>query len=62
MAQFWQLLKESVIVQGLVTLALVGTTCYLYATGKPVPDTLLSLDSLAIGFFFGAKVQQALRR
>lgn len=62
MSQFWQLLKESVIVQGLVTLALVLTLCYLYAAGRPVPDSLLYLVTLTVGFFFGAKVQAALHR
>jgi hypothetical protein len=59
MKEFWKLLKDSVIVQGAVTVALVGTTCYLYATGQPVPQSLLSLDGLVLGFFFGAKVQKA---
>ena len=62
MPQFWRLLKDSIIVQGLVTLALVGTFCYLVATGRPVPDSLQGLLGLALGFFFGAKVQQALGR
>lgn len=58
MKQLWDAIKSSVIVQGLVTLAFVGTSCYLYATGQPVPDTLLQLDGVVVGFFFGAKVQQ----
>jgi len=62
MDQFWQLLKDSVIIQGTVTVILVGTTCYLYATGAPVPESLLAMDGLALGFFFGAKVQQALNK
>jgi len=62
MNRFWQLLKESIIVQGLVTLALVGTFCYLVATGRPVPDSLQGLLGLVVGFFFGAKVQQALAK
>jgi len=62
MNRFWRLLAESVIVQGLVTVALVGTTCYLFATGREVPGPLLALDNLAVGFFFGAKVQAAMLR
>lgn len=58
MPKLLDLIKSSVIVQGIVTLALVGTTCYLYATGQPVPDTLLQLDGVVVGFFFGAKIQQ----
>lgn len=59
MQKFWELVKSSTIVQGLVTLALIGTACYLYATGQDVPNSLLQLNGLAMGFFFGAKAQQA---
>lgn len=50
------LIKSSTVVQGLVTLAFVGTSCYLWSTGQEVPDTLLQMDTFAVGFFFGAKV------
>lgn len=59
MRKFWELVRSSTIVQGLVTLAFVGTACYLYATSQAVPDSLLQLNGLAVGFFFGAKMQQA---
>jgi len=58
MNKAWELVRSSVIVQGLVTLALVGTTCYMFATGQEVPNTLVQLDGIALGFFFGAKMQQ----
>lgn len=58
MSKFWQLLKESVIIQGVVTVAFVGTACYLYATGQEVPSTLIQLAGVAVGYFFGAKQQQ----
>lgn len=61
MNRFWGLVKESTIVQGLVTLCFAGTTCYLYAVGRPVPESLLNLSGLTLGFFFGAKVQQSIR-
>lgn len=62
MNKLWELVKSSVVVQGVVTVAFVGTACYLYATGRPVPDTLLQLTGVATGFFFGAKAQQSLGR
>jgi hypothetical protein len=62
MNRFWDLVASSVIVQGLVTLALIGTTCYLYAQGSAIPDSLLSLDGIAVGFFFGSKAQQFVNR
>lgn len=62
MDKFWTLLRESVITQGLVTLFLIVTVCYLYATQKPVPTDLLNLTSLVIGFYFGAKVQSLVHK
>lgn len=58
MRKFWDLVKQSVIVQGAVTLAFVGTVCYLYATGQEVPSTLIQFAGVVVGYFFGAKQQQ----
>jgi len=62
MRQFWKLLKESTLIQGLITLAFVGTACYLWATGQAVPQELWTANGVVLGFFFGAKTQQALHR
>lgn len=58
MKKFWDLVKQSVIVQGVVTIAFVGTVCYLYAMGKEVPSTLIQFTAVVVGYFFGAKQQQ----
>lgn len=55
---FLLLLRESVLTQGLITASLVLTTCYLWATGETVPNELWTADTIVLGFFFGAKVQQ----
>jgi hypothetical protein len=60
MDRFLELLKESVIVQGLITLCFVGTACYLWAIGRPIPGELLSVLGLVLGYYFGAKSQLAL--
>jgi len=60
MVKFWELLQESVIVQALITLALVITTCYLVATGRDVPELLSTSLMLVLGFYFGSKTQQAI--
>jgi hypothetical protein len=62
MQRFWDLLRESVIVQGMITCAFVGTTCYLWATGRPVPQELWTANTVVLGFFFGAKTQQIASR
>lgn len=60
MDRFLDLLAQSVIVQGTVTLVLVGAVCYLAVTGQDVPETLQSATMLALGFYFGSKSQQSL--
>jgi len=59
MTTFWSLLKESIIVQSLVTLMLIITIIILVLTGRPVPDIMANLTTLVIGFWFGTKVQHA---
>lgn len=62
MAKFWELLSESVIVQAAVTLMLVGTICYLYLTDKSVPDPLVNILMIVLGYWFGTKTQQVIER
>jgi biotin transporter BioY len=52
------LVAQSVIVQALVTLSLVGAVIYCTVAGRPVPDSLQSAMMLALGFYFGSKSQQ----
>ena len=59
MRKFWDLLKESVIIQGLITLAVIGTICYLVIAGQEVPSELWSWGALILGFFFGSKIAVA---
>ena len=59
METFWTLLKESIIVQSLVTLMLITTIVILVLTGREVPDVMVNLTTLVIGFWFGTKVQHA---
>lgn len=59
MNRFWDLLERSVIVQGTVTLGIVGTILYLYVTGQEVPSNLQHLTGLLLGFWFGTKVTYA---
>lgn len=53
---FWDLFAESVIIQGILTLAVVGTICYLVILGKPIPEIMVNLSGLIVGFWFGSKV------
>ena len=55
-----ELLRESVLIQSAITLLIVGSAVYLFITNQNVPPDLLGAFWLVIGFFFGAKVTQAL--
>lgn len=57
MSTFWTMLKESVIVQALLTLILWGVIAYRFAIGEVVQPELLNAGMIVLGFYFGAKIQ-----
>ena len=59
---FMELLEDSVIVQSLVTLILIGVDAYLAVINAPIPDSLINATMLVLGFWFGSKMNQAGRR
>jgi len=59
---FWDLLRESVIMQGTLALVMVGVICYLYLTGQDVPDPLVNFVALILGYYFGSKTTMAQMR
>ena len=59
---FMELLQDSVIVQSLVTLILIGVDAYLAVIDMPIPDSLINATMLVLGFWFGSKMNQAGRR
>ena len=54
-----QAFLESVIVQALIALVLLGVICYMYATGMEVPEPLVNFFALVLGYYFGSKTQRA---
>jgi hypothetical protein len=62
MDKFLDLLTQSVIVQGLLTLLVVGAWLYMLVAGLTVPDTLTNIVGIVIGFYFGGKVALAVSR
>ncbi len=62
MQTFVDLLRESVIVQGVITIVFVVTICVLWIEGKPISPDLIQFVSLIIGFYFGAKVQSLIHK
>lgn len=57
---FWALFRESIILQGLLTVGLWSVVLYLVVVGKPVPDILMAGSTTVLGFWFGSKVQSAI--
>jgi len=62
MQTFYDLLRESVIFQGLITIIVLGVWAYLLISGRPIPDTVQLLSGTVVGFFFGGKYAQAVSR
>ena len=61
-SKFWDLLEQSVLTSGVISVMLIGSVCYLSVTGAPIPDLLTVATSVILGFFFGAKVEASARR
>lgn len=59
MSKFWDLFASSVIVSSLIAVSCVGCMLYLAVIGKPIPDIVVNVTMIVIGFFFGGKVQAA---
>jgi hypothetical protein len=55
MNKFWDLFAQSVIVQSVLALVMVGVICYLAVTGQEIPEVLVNAVMLILGFYFGSK-------
>lgn len=62
MNELVKLLRESVLLQAIITLLAVSTMLYLYIVGRDVPPELLNIVLLIVGYYFGSKTQNALNR
>lgn len=62
MQKFYELLKESVIVQGIIALVVLCAIVYLYITTGNAPTELVSIFMVILGFYFGGKAQQYLNK
>lgn len=62
MKTFIDLLRQSVIVQALITLAITITVCTIFLRGERPPDELISAFWVILGFYFGSKIQHLVQR
>ena len=59
---FWELFKQSIIMQAVLSTVITVTICCMYVAGREVPIELVSAWMLSLGFFFGTKIQSAIER
>jgi hypothetical protein len=52
---FAELMEQSVIFQGILTLAITGAWVYMMVQQLPVPPELHAAAGIVMGFFFGSK-------
>lgn len=62
MNEFWNLFKESVILQGCLTVGIWAAIIYLVIAGREPPDPLVNVGYTIIGFWFGTKVQSSINQ
>ena len=60
--EFIGLLRDSVLIQGLLTCMVVGTWLYMIIAGRQPTDLLTQAAVLLIGFYFGGKFVQLTAR
>jgi len=59
MATFWSLIKDSIIVQSLITVIFTCLVAYLVYAGREVPPEVWTTYGSILGFWFGTKVTYA---
>jgi uncharacterized membrane protein YfcA len=60
MDKFWEALKESIITQSILTLAIWAAVIYLACTGQTIPEILGVGAGTILGYWFGSKNQYAI--
>ena len=62
MDNFWSLLRESTILQAMLTIGLWGTIIYMAVCGLEIPEILTAGGYSILGFWFGTKSAEAVMR
>jgi hypothetical protein len=57
-----ELLKESTLIQGTVTIGVIAVICVLYLSNREVPQTLVDIVMVIVGFWFGSKTNLAYQK
>jgi len=59
---FLELLRESVIMRGILAVLVVGAWVYMTIAQQPVPDAFMSIGGVVVGYFFGSRPVAAVER
>jgi hypothetical protein len=62
MSTFVELLKESVIMRGILAIIVIGVASYLVIVQFPVPEWFVGLAGAIVGYFFGSRPDAAVAR
>ena len=62
MDTFWALMRESVIIQGVLTVGLWGVILYMVIQEMAIPEILTAGGYTILGFWFGTKSAEAVMR
>jgi hypothetical protein len=57
-----ELLVDGVLVQSIVAVVLIGAIVYMYVNELAVPDELVNIGLIVVGFLFGSQSQAAIKR
>ena len=57
-----ELLRESTLIQGLMALGATVTMGILFIENKPVPQTLIDIVFVIVGYYFGSKAQSRIMK
>ena len=59
---FWELLRESALMQGILALLLTVAILVLFFLGQPIPSELWGIVGLVYGYYFGSDKRAAVLR
>ena len=57
-----EIVKDFICVRSFITLGAFGLAYFMMGTGKEIPDLLMNIVDLLLGFWFGQKVGQAMTK
>jgi len=62
MDKLLDLMQQSVILQAILTVMVVGVWLYMMVAGRTTPPSLEQIVGLVVGFYFGGKVALAAKK